>query len=153
MNNVVDASVAQPKLLTQLVGAFATFALLLAAIGIYGVMAYSVARRTQELGIRVALGAQPADILKIVLGQGMRLVLIGLGLGVAVSLGLTRLLSSLLFGSAPPIRGPSRAWRWCWLRWPCSLPIFPRAGPCASIPLLRCVTNRRQDSGGLQRFC
>ncbi len=98
MNDVVDASVAQPKLLTQLVGVFATFALLLAAIGIYGVMAYSVARRTQELGIRVALGAQPADILKIVLGQGMRLVLIGLGLGVAVSLGLTRLLASLLFG-------------------------------------------------------
>jgi putative ABC transport system permease protein len=98
MNDVVATSVAQPKLLTQLVGAFATFALLLAAIGIYGVMAYSVARRTQELGIRVALGAQPADILKIVLGQGMRLVLIGLGLGVVVSLGLTRLLSSLLFG-------------------------------------------------------
>jgi putative ABC transport system permease protein len=98
MNDIVASSVAQPKLLTQLVGVFATFALLLAAIGIYGVMAYSVARRTQELGIRVALGAQPADILRIVLGQGMRLVLIGLGLGVAVSLGLTRLLSSLLFG-------------------------------------------------------
>ncbi|MGH9704924.1 MAG: ABC transporter permease, partial [Candidatus Acidiferrales bacterium] len=98
MNDIVASSVAQPKLLTQLVGLFAVFALLLAAIGIYGVMAYSVARRTQELGIRMALGAQPGDILRIVLGQGMRLVLIGLLLGIAVSFALTRLLSSLLFG-------------------------------------------------------
>jgi putative ABC transport system permease protein len=98
MEEVVGASVAQPKLTMQFVGVFAGFALLLAAIGIYGVMAYTVTARKQEMGIRVALGARPADILRLVVGQGMRMTLIGVTLGVAVSLGLTRLLASLLFG-------------------------------------------------------
>jgi putative ABC transport system permease protein len=98
MEEVVGASVAQPKLTMQLVGIFAGFALLLAAIGIYGVMAYTVTARKQELGIRVALGARPADILRLVVGQGMRMTLIGVALGVVVSLALTRLLASLLFG-------------------------------------------------------
>jgi putative ABC transport system permease protein len=98
MDEVVSTSVAQPRIIMQFVGVFAGFALLLAAIGIYGVMAYSVTARKQEMGIRVALGARPADILRLVVGQGMRMTLIGVALGVVFSLGLTRLLASLLFG-------------------------------------------------------
>jgi putative ABC transport system permease protein len=98
MEEVVDASVAQPKLTMQFVGIFAGFALLLAAIGIYGLIAYTVSARNQEMGIRVALGARPADILRLVVGQGMRLTGIGVVVGVIVSLVLTRLLASLLFG-------------------------------------------------------
>jgi putative ABC transport system permease protein len=98
MDEVVSTSVAQPRIIMQFVGVFAGFALLLAAIGIYGVMAYSVTARKQEMGIRVALGARPADILRLVVGQGMRMTLLGVALGVAVSLALTRLLASLLFG-------------------------------------------------------
>jgi putative ABC transport system permease protein len=93
----VGASVAQPKLTMQFVGVFAGFALLLAAIGIYGVMAYTVSTRNQEMGIRVALGARPADILRLVVGQGMRMTLIGVTLGVVASLAITRLLVGLLF--------------------------------------------------------
>ncbi len=98
MDDVVATSVAQPRIVMQFVGLFAGFALLLSAVGIYGVMAYSVNQRKQEMGIRVALGAKPSDILRLVVGQGMRLTLVGVGLGVAVSLLLTRLLASLLFG-------------------------------------------------------
>jgi len=97
MDEVVSTSVAQPRIIMQFVGLFAGFALLLAAIGIYGVMAYSVTARKQEIGIRVALGARPADILRLVVGQGMRMTLIGVALGVVFSLALTRLLASLLF--------------------------------------------------------
>jgi len=98
MSEVISSSVAQPRIIMQFVGVFAGFALLLAAIGIYGVMAYSVTTRKQEMGIRVALGAGPADILRLVVGQGMRMTLVGVVLGVVVSLALTRVLSSLLFG-------------------------------------------------------
>jgi putative ABC transport system permease protein len=98
MEEVVSTSVAQPRMIMQFVGVFAGFALLLAVIGIYGVMAYTVTARKQEMGIRVALGARPADILRLVVGQGMRMTLIGVALGVVVSLALTRLLASLLFG-------------------------------------------------------
>jgi putative ABC transport system permease protein len=98
MEEVIGTSVAQPKLTMQFVGVFAGFALLLAVIGIYGVMAYSVTSRTQEMGIRLALGASPADILRMVVGQGMRLTFLGVVLGVIASLALTRLLATLLFG-------------------------------------------------------
>ena len=98
MENVVAASVAQPRLITQITATFAGLALLLAAIGIYGVMAYSVTARKQEMGIRMALGARPGDILRLVVGQGMRMTSAGVVLGVVASLGLTRLLRSLLFG-------------------------------------------------------
>jgi putative ABC transport system permease protein len=70
---------------------------LLAAIGIYGVMAYSVAARTQEMGIRMSLGAEPRDIVMLVVGQGMRLAFLGVAIGIAASLALTRLISTLLF--------------------------------------------------------
>jgi putative ABC transport system permease protein len=98
MEDVVSTSIAQPRLIMQFVGVFAGLALLLSAIGIYGVMAYSVTQRKQELGIRVALGAEPRDILRLVVGQGMKLALVGVALGVLTSIVLTRLLSSLLFG-------------------------------------------------------
>ena len=97
-DDVVSASIAQPRMIMQFVGIFAGVALLLSAIGIYGVMAYSVTQRKQELGIRVALGADQRDILRLVVGQGMRLTLIGVALGVLTSLLMTRLLASLLFG-------------------------------------------------------
>jgi len=97
MEQVVASSVAQPRLVMQFGGVFAGIALLLAAIGIYGVMAYSVSSRIQEIGIRVALGARPIEILRLVVGQGMRLTLIGVALGVAASFALMRLLGSLLF--------------------------------------------------------
>jgi ABC-type antimicrobial peptide transport system permease subunit len=84
-------------LLVILLGSFAGVALLLALIGIYGVIAYSVAQRTQELGIRRALGAQQSDILWLVVGHGFRLGAVGVALGIAGALGLTRLMATLLF--------------------------------------------------------
>jgi putative ABC transport system permease protein len=81
-----------------LIGAFATLALILAAVGIYGVMAYSVSHRTREIGIRIALGAQRQTVLRLILGQGARLALIGVVVGIMGALGLTQLMASLLFG-------------------------------------------------------
>jgi putative ABC transport system permease protein len=86
------------RFLLVLVGLFAAAALGLAAVGIYGVVAFSVARRTQEIGIRMALGAQRADVLKLVLGEGVRMAVLGLIVGIGASLAITRLLSALLFG-------------------------------------------------------
>jgi putative ABC transport system permease protein len=99
MDEVVSESVAQPRLIMQFVGVFAGLALLLAAVGIYAVMAYSVNQRRQEMGIRMALGAQPRDILKLVVGHGMGLTLTGVVLGVVGSFAVTRLLVTLLFGT------------------------------------------------------
>ena len=98
MDDVNASSVAQPRLIAQFVGVFAGFALLLAAIGIYGVTAYSVNQRKQELGIRVAMGATPSDILRLVVGHGPRLTFVGAVIGVITSFLLARLLSGLLFG-------------------------------------------------------
>jgi putative ABC transport system permease protein len=97
MDTVIGTSVAQPRLIMRLVGAFAASALLLAAIGMYGVMAYSVSQRKQEMGIRMSLGATPRDILRLVVRQGMTLAAAGAVVGVVASFALTRLLAGLLF--------------------------------------------------------
>jgi ABC-type antimicrobial peptide transport system permease subunit len=97
MDDLVEEQVGQRRLLVILLGSFALVALLLALIGIYGIIAYSVAQRTQEMGIRRALGAQPSDILGLVVGQGLRLALVGVAIGIAGAFALTRLMSTLLF--------------------------------------------------------
>jgi putative ABC transport system permease protein len=81
-----------------LIGFFGITALLLATAGVFGVMAYSVSRRTREIGVRVALGAAPSGILRMILGQGLRTIFIGVAIGIAASLALTRTVQSLLFG-------------------------------------------------------
>jgi putative ABC transport system permease protein len=101
MDDVLNASVAQPRFSSQLLGLFAALALLLAAIGLYGLMAYSVSQRMSELGIRVALGASRQDILRLVLGHGSLLVVAGIGMGLLASVAAGRLISSLLFAVSP----------------------------------------------------
>jgi putative ABC transport system permease protein len=98
MTEVVARSVWQPRLYTALFGVFAAVALILATVGIYGVMSYSVTQRTREIGLRMALGAQRQDVLKLVVGRGIILASIGVGVGLAAAVGLTRLMTSLLFG-------------------------------------------------------
>jgi ABC-type antimicrobial peptide transport system permease subunit len=93
--------VALPRLYATLVGIFATAALLLAALGVYGVMAYAVSQRQRELGVRIALRAEPTRIRRMILAQGTRFAVFGLGLGVAMSMMLGQLLSKLLFGVTP----------------------------------------------------
>jgi putative ABC transport system permease protein len=101
MTQLVVANVAQRRLSVQLLSGFAGGALLLSALGLYGVLAYMVTQRTREIGIRVALGAQRRDVVGLVIGQGMRLALLGVVLGVAGALALTRVLQRLLFEIKP----------------------------------------------------
>ncbi|HSE37698.1 MAG TPA: ADOP family duplicated permease, partial [Blastocatellia bacterium] len=101
MEEVLAGSVAPRRFNTLLIGIFAAVALALAAIGIYGVISYAVSQRTHEIGIRVALGAQGSDVLKLVVVQGMALALAGVGLGLGAAVWLTRLMSTLLFGVSP----------------------------------------------------
>ena len=101
MSEVVSRSVAQRRLMMVVLGIFASAALLLAAVGIYGVIAYSVTQRTQEIGIRVALGAQRGDVLRMIVGQGAVLAFAGIAIGAAGAALLTRLMADLLFGVTP----------------------------------------------------
>jgi len=105
MDQWLSNSAAQPKLNTVLLTAFAAVALLIAAIGIYGVLAYSVNQRTREIGLRMALGATPRSVLQLIVGQGMKVVLIGVVVGLAGGLALGRAVSSLVFGV--PVRDPA----------------------------------------------
>jgi len=98
MRDVLFQSTAPPRFRALVLGTFASLAFLLAVFGVYGVVAYTTAGRTQEIGLRIALGAQRADILRLVLGQGVRMGVAGVVAGVALSLWLTRFLSSFLFG-------------------------------------------------------
>jgi putative ABC transport system permease protein len=98
MQDYLAASVAAPRFNTTLLGIFALVALVLTIVGLYGVMSYSVAQRTNEIGIRMALGAQTRDVLRLIVSQGFKLVLLGLAIGLVGALALMRVLASLLFG-------------------------------------------------------
>ena len=98
LQDLIDTSIAQPRFRTMLVGAFATIALLLAAVGVYGLISYSVAQRTREIGIRVALGAQPRQVLVQIMGEGVKLAVVGIGVGLLSALVAGQAIATFLFG-------------------------------------------------------
>jgi putative ABC transport system permease protein len=98
LDDVRNASVAQPRFSSQLLGLFAVLALLLAAVGLYGLMAYSVTQRTREIGIRIALGAARRDVLRLTLARGLHLVMWGTAIGLAGAFAFTRLMRGALYG-------------------------------------------------------
>jgi len=101
MSDIVSHSLAARRFSMILLGVFAALALILACVGIYGVISYLVGQRTHEIGVRIALGAQRSDVLRLILGQGARMALIGVGIGIVFALGLTQLMASQLFGITP----------------------------------------------------
>jgi putative ABC transport system permease protein len=105
MYEFIDEQAAGISIASALVGSFGFVALILAAIGIYSLMAYSTSQRTHEMGIRMALGAQRSDVMWMVLWDGLQLGLAGVGIGLAASLGLTRLLAGFLYGAVPADAG------------------------------------------------
>jgi putative ABC transport system permease protein len=98
MEEVLAGTISQPRLNLMLLAIFAGLAMVMALVGVYGLLSYTVNQRTREIGIRLALGAQRRDVLKLVIGQGLRLVLIGIGIGLAGAMAMTRVMKSLLFG-------------------------------------------------------
>jgi len=101
MDDVLSRSVGQPRLYAVITGVFGTVALLLAVVGIFGVVSYVAAQRTREIGVRLALGAQRREILALVIGQGMRPIVLGIAVGIATAIGVTRFMTKLLFHVAP----------------------------------------------------
>jgi putative ABC transport system permease protein len=101
MDNLLSGTFSPRRFAAVLIGIFAGLALLLAAVGIYGVMSYTVGQRTQEIGVRMALGAQPRNVLRLILGRGTRLAIAGIAVGLVGALALSRLLATLLFGVRP----------------------------------------------------
>jgi putative ABC transport system permease protein len=98
MEQIVDASVATPRSLAWLLSSFALSGLLLAAIGVFGVVSHAVTQRTREIGVRIAVGATPAQVVSMILGEGLVQLGLGIAVGIAIALGTARLLSGLLFG-------------------------------------------------------
>ena len=101
MRRILARSIWQPRLHAVLVSTFAIIALVLAAVGVYGVVSYAVAQRTREIGVRIALGAQRSTVLRLVIAQGIRLTLTGVAVGLVAALAAARLLQRLLFGVGP----------------------------------------------------
>jgi predicted permease len=101
MNEVVSNSFAARRLSMMLLGVFAALALVLACVGIYGVISYLVGQRTHEIGVRMALGAQQNDVLRLIIGHGTRMALVGVAIGIVAAMGLTRLMANQLFGVSP----------------------------------------------------
>jgi putative ABC transport system permease protein len=101
MSEHVQLSLGEQRMMLTLAGVFGLLALVLGAVGIYGTISYAVAQRIHEIGIRMALGAERRDVLGLIIGQGIKLTLIGVAMGVAGTLALTRFLSSLLYGVKP----------------------------------------------------
>jgi putative ABC transport system permease protein len=98
MQEIVANSIAKQRLTMILLSVFSTLALVLSAVGIYGVISYLTGQRTHEIGIRVALGASASDVLRMILQEGMRITLIGVGIGLGAALGLTRLIAKVIYG-------------------------------------------------------
>ena len=140
----IDATLTQQRMFACLTGGFGVLALLLAGIGIYGIMAYSVSRRTSEIGIRMALGAERRSVLAMVLREAWLLAGLGIVVGLTASLAVTRLLAAMLFGIQPErpthlLRRPACCF-WPSLCWQAQ---FRRAARPLLIPVTHCVTNSR----------
>ena len=101
LEQILSGQVAPRRFNAILLGSFAALGLLIATVGVYGVISYSISQRTREIGVRMALGAQRSDVLSLVVGQGMRLALLGVGIGLVAALALSRMLQTLLFEIKP----------------------------------------------------
>ena len=126
LTEAISDTISQPRFYALLFGLFGATGLLLTLTGIYSVISYTVSNHTREIGIRMALGAQGRDVLKLIVGKGLVLTLIGIGIGLLGALGITRVMQTLLFGVSATDWVTFTAWRCCWRSSVCSLSAFPR---------------------------
>ena len=149
MEDQIDESLSAQRAMAGLSAFFGILATLLAAIGLYGVMAYTVTRRTREIGIRLALGAGRASLLKLVLREVALLTVAGVAIAIPVALAITRLVRSELYGIVPndPL-SICRGRQSCWHRWPCSRDTSRPNAPPESTPSPPCATSRTDDAFG-----